>query len=753
MSSRHLMWSRATWLMACALCALPGIATAAESNASSVCPTSHPAPNRPPSATRTARPAVPGPTQLRANSVRSIDENDIELSGDAQATRDGDRIDADFLRYRRDQDLVDASGNVTIMEPGGSLFTTSEAHLDLDARTGYAAAGAYRLFDQGGRGEMERIDFIDRSRTRLFGVRYTTCPEDREHWFLQARQIDLDTDQELGVARDATLRIYGVPVLYLPYFAFPISDHRKSGFLVPQIGYGSELGAVVAVPYYWNIAPNYDATLTPRWMTRRGAQLQSEFRYMGQTFNGTLEAEYLPDDKVTGDNRAAGTFIHNQTFNPNWNASVNLRGVSDKDYLSDFGDRLSVTSQTYLPENAEVNYRGSAWTFTARASDYQTVDRTIAPIDRPYARLPQLLLNGDSGPTGGGLQYRFDSEFVNFDRDVGVTGRRANLSPSVQLPLTRPYGFLTPAVGARYIAYSLEQAPTADGHPSVAAPFASLDAGLYFDRELRLGGGSFDQTLEPRFYYVYVPPRSQDGLPNFDTSVPDFSFANLFRVNRFIGGDRIGDANQYTLALTTRLIDQASGVERLSASIGRIHYFDARTVNLPAGTVDDASSDLAAEAVAWLPGNWHARTSVQWTPERDRAVRQDFFLQYQPAADRILNIGYRFAQDSLEQADVSAEWPLGRRWTFRARSLYSLRDNENVDSYLGAEYRDCCWALRLYATRRLVQAPSTSAALTQQSTGILLEFELSGLSGSSGKFESPLRQGLFTFADTASMTP
>jgi LPS-assembly protein len=358
-----------------------------------------------------------------------------------------------------------------------------------------------------------------------------------------------------------------------------------------------------------------------------------------------------------------------------------------------------------------------------------------------------LLLGGNSATSPSGWRYGLESELVNFQRDAGVTGQRANIRPSVQLPLARPYGFLTPAVGVQHIAYALEQAPTPNDRPSVSAPFASLDAGLYFDRSFTLGGKGFDQTLEPRIYYLYVPARAQDSLPNFDTSIPDFSFANLFRANRFIGGDRIGDAEQYTVALTTRLLDQESGAERLSASIGRIHYLGARTVNLPAGTVDDTASDLAAEAVAWLPGNWHARTSVQWTPERDQAVRRDFFLQYQPAADRILNIGYRFVRDSLEQADVSTQWPLGRRWTLRARSLYSLRDNSNVDSYLGAEYRDCCWAARLYATRRLLQTPTG----TEQRTGVLLEFELMGLGGSSGRFESPLRQGLFTFPDPGSV--
>jgi len=740
------MMSRAAWLLACALCAMHSVGAAADTAAAGTCPTDRASPGRlrptPPST-----PAADTPTELFADNIRTLDNDDIELRGNAQARRDGQKIRADLLRYRREQDWLEAAGNVEITGQSGSTFLTDNAELHLDTRSGSTAAGRYWLFDRQGRGDTARVEFIDRDHTRLFDVSYSTCPEGREEWLLKARELDLDTDEDIGVARGATLRIYGLPVLYLPYFAFPISDRRKSGFLAPQVGYESTLGAVVAAPYYWNIAPNYDATITPRWMTRRGLQLQSEFRYLSASSNGKLEAEFLPNDKETGENRAAGTYVHNQTFSPYWNASINLRGVSDKDYLSDFGDRLSVTSETHLAENAELNYHGSSWNFTARATDYQTIDRTIAPINRPYARLPQLLLAGSTEATN--LRYGLESELVNFQRDAGVTGQRANIRPSVQLPLSRPYGYLTPTVGVQHIAYSLQQAPTPDDNPSVTAPFASLDSGLYFDRSLTLGGRNFDQTLEPRFFYLYVPARAQDSLPNFDTSIPDFSFSNLFRSNRFVGGDRIADANQYTLALTTRLLDQESGAERFSASIGRIHYFDARTVNLPAGVVDNDASDIAAEAIAWFPRNWHARLTTQWRTETDQAIRHDFYLQYQPAADRILNIGYRFIRDSLEQADVSAQWPIGQRWGVRGRSLYSLRDNDNVETYLGIEHRNCCSALRFYLTRRLVPAPAGSVTATEQRSGFLLEFELSGLGGSNSRFESPLRQGLFSFPDSA----
>jgi LPS-assembly protein len=733
------MWSWAGRLVLCLLCTGTA-ARAAEWPPIDECPTSRMSPFAVRPAPRVTRPATPGPTSLRADTIQSLSSDVIELKGNAEAKRDGEQISANYLRHDNAAHHVDASGDVVLTQPSGARFTTTEAHLDLDPRVGFLDAGTYQLPSNLGRGDMTRAEFLDDDHTRLYNARFTTCPLGREDWAFHARRIDLDTAKDVGVARNTTLDVFGVPVFYLPYFRFPISNERQTGLLVPEFGLDKKNGTIIAVPFYWNIAPDYDATLVPRNMTARGLQLQSEFRYLGHDLSGQLSAEILPNDKQTGENRAAATYTHRQAFNPYWSAAVDLRSVSDKDYLSDFGDRIGVTSESYLPENAEINYRGSAWTFAARAADYQTVDRTIPPSSRPYARLPQLVLAGNSGPTPLGPQYRLDGELVNFQRSASLTGSRVNIGPAVSLPLSKVYGFLTPEAGVRYIAYSLDDTP--DSHPSVTAPYLTLDSGLFFEREVGLGDGLFDQTLEPRLYYLYVPHRPQDALPNFDTALPDFTFASLFRNNRFVGGDRVGDANQLTVALTTRLLDQRDGAEKLRASIGRIHYFDERQVNVPPAILGDASSDVAAEALVWLPYNWHARATTQWTP--DQTLRSSYYVQHQPAPDKILSIGYRFTRDQLEQADVSAQWPIRGAWTLSGRSLYSMRDNENVESYVGIQYSACCWAVRLYGSRRLVQATAQDGTATSvQRSGIAIQFELTGLSRSNGAFESPLRQGLF----------
>lgn len=688
------------------------------------------------------------PTLVHADSVRATPDGVTVFSGNVALQRGSQRVRAEQLHHDRNTGQVDAAGDVMFRDASGSRYQVPELHFNLQTHTGDAGPGTYELASGQGRGDMRRTQFEGPDHTRLTTARYTTCPLGQDDWFVQAHEIELDTAADVGTARHARVDFLGVPLLYVPYFTFPISDKRKSGFLIPEIGYDSRLGTVLGAPYYWNIAPNYDATLAPRLLTDRGLQLQNQFRYLGQDFSGQLDVEHLANDKLTGENRAAGTFAHNHTFNSWWSASANLRGVSDKDYLSDFGDNLNVTTQTHLPQNAEANYRGTVWTFTARAADYQTVDRTIALSSRPYARLPQLVLAALPPAGAGDMQYRLEGELVNFTREQSVTGQRAHLNPAVSMPLARPYGFVTTELGARQISYNLHNAT--EQTPSVSAPYVTIDSGIFFERALTIGAREYVQTLEPRIYYLYTPFRAQDHLPNFDTALPDFTFGNLFRNNRFVGGDRIGDANQMTLAVTTRFLDESDGAERLRASIGQIHYFDERRVNLSGPAVEDRRSDLAAELAAWLVGNWYASGSIQWNPYRDDQQRSGYQIQYQPAYDRIVNVGQRFIRGDIKQLDISAEWPLTSRWTVRARSLYSQRDNEDIESYAGLQYNACCWAVRVHTARRRVQATGAAAGTIELTRDIMFELELSGLGKLGAAPISPLKQSLFSFTpDTA----
>ncbi len=676
------------------------------------------------------------PVHIRADEILSVQSGVSEFSGQVELERADQRLKADWARYDKTTDTLDATGNVTFENDAGDSFQTPELHLQFESRIGHTGPGTYTLGRQQARGGAERIDFEGPDKTRLSKLRYTTCAQGQDSWFLKARELELDQEKGIGIARHATVIFQGVPIFYLPYLSFPLDNQRKSGFLTPEFGRSDKLGTVVGAPYYWNIAPNYDATITPRILSKRGLQVQNEFRYLGRNSGGMLELEFLVDDNErNGDDRAAGTYVHRQTLSPLWSANVDIRRVSDKEYLNDFGDNLGVTSQTHLPQNAAINYRGSLWSFAARASDYQTVDRTIVPIDRPYARLPHLTLSANAPSTPNRLRYEFDSEWVNFSRDASITGKRLNLNPAVSLPLSNSYGFLTPRVGIRHISYNLSG--TSDTRPSLTRGVYSLDSGLFFERDTRWGGRAFVQTLEPRLYYLYVPHKDQDALPNFDTGEVDLSFNNLFRDNRFIGGDRVGDANQATLALTTRFIGAEDGAERLRASIGQIYYFDDRLVNLPAGTVTRNTSDTVAEVTARFPGNWYVQGNIQRDLDAGITRKSNIYVQYQPGRNKIINFGRRFIQNDVKQTDISTEWPIFGRWTFRARSLYSQRDHRNIESHVGIEYNACCWAVRVAASRRFVGG--------EQIKAIMFQLELTGLSKLGKVPVSPLKQSVFSF--------
>ncbi len=687
-----------------------------------------------------------GPVFVSADQLKALDGGVSEFSGHVDLRRGEGRLAADELRYDRHSNQADASGNVQLSNTFGDLYATQELHLNLATRIGSAGPGTFALTQPHARGDAERLQFEGPDRTRLVGVRFTTCAPGQESWFLHSRELLLDTAEDLGTAYHAWVEFQGVPIFYFPYINFPISDRRKSGFLIPRVGYSDKSGFELATPYYFNLAPNYDDTLTPRLLTDRGLQLQNEFRHLGRGATTRFDLQYLPSDRIYGDDRAAGVLQHTSQWSGAWTGRLDLNWVSDKNYLGDFGEDLNVTAQTHLPQVAETNYRGPGWRFMARAADYQTVDPTIAASDRPYARLPQLWLATTDRTIPNRPQLQVDGEWVNFERPDSVTGGRLNAGAGVALPLRNSYAFVTPRASARAIQYALNNSPDASD-PAVAVGVFSLDSGLFFERDTRWGARSYVQTLEPRLFYLYVPYRDQDAQPNFDTTVPDFSFLNLFRDNRFVGGDRIGDANQLSIALTTRLLDEHDGVERLRASVGEIVYFADRRVGLPAsgsapgpaaiGVGDSANSSLVGELAARLVGNWYAQATILLNEQNYDVDRHGVYLQYQPAPNRILVLGERYTRAQLKQTELAAHWPLGSHWTVLGRSLYSQFDHRNVDSYLGVEYNACCWALRAFAGKRY--SPDDD----RQISSIQLQLQLAGLSKLGKIPDSPLQQGLF----------
>lgn len=675
-------------------------------------------------------------TRARADRLERLDDHTVGLFGNVELQEGDERLLADEIIYDELTTEVEARGDVTLENLDGDQFKTPQLYLHLDKFVGYTAPGTYKLGRNEARGDAGRMTFDGKEKFYMEDLRYTTCPEGNDDWFFSLGSLELDKSRNIGTARNAVIKLKGKPIFYWPWVRFPISDERQTGFLMPDLGSSDKHGSEIAIPFYWNIAPNYDATIIPQILSDRGLQTNGEFRYLGQSLDGIFRTELLPDDDVFEDDRYAFHYRHYQTFGPAWRTDIRYAKVSDNDYLDDFGDNLAIASLTHLPQEADAEYRGKLWNFRARALSFQTVDETIAIDDRPYDRVPQLQLSARPVRASGTLSPEFESELVNFQRDDSLTGRRLNLQAGVSWPFRKSYGFIKPKISAKHIGYDLDLSNTEDNKPDVTVPIFSLDSGLFFERDMRFRQRGYVQTLEPRLFYLHVPVEEQDDLPDFDTSLPTLRFANLFRENRFVGGDRVGDTNHLTVALTTRVIGADDGAERLRFSIGQIYFFDDREVNLPAGIDTRNTSDFVAELNARIAERWFTRTTLLWDTDRKTNRESNVFIQYQPAKDKIVNIGHQFKKGEFEQLDVSAFWPIGRRWTVQASTSYSLRDERNLESYVGFGYRSCCWAFRVSGRRRI-------AADDEQINKVLLQLEFTGFAEFGKVPDSPLEQSIF----------
>ncbi len=652
--------------------------------------------------------------------------------------RKGDKLAGSAsARYDPEQRAILLDGDVRYEDPSTQIQSNSAEFAYLSGRIRFEGA-KFSLGASDARGAAEVLEINQDGMLILEGVEYTTCPPGSEDWLLSGSSIKLDTAEGVGTAKGVKLRFKGVPILYTPYISFPLGDARKSGVLTPEIGSAGRSGNEIRVPYYWNIAPNYDAMITPRQLTNRGVQLETLFRYLTRRNDGHLIAAYMPDDSIIDEARHQLRFDHRTLFDSGWRNQVAYHEVSDSQYFEDLGGSLSVSSVTHLNRSIRFDYHTDRFSLLGQAQDYQTIDDTILPVDEPYRRVPQLLARG-SWPMRF-LRLGIESEIVNFDRDVGVTGWRVNASPSIKLPLTRPGWFITPAVSLDHTRYQLDNTlPGAETNPTRTVPIASLDTGMILERTLN--GSGRVQTIEPRLLYVNIPFRDQSSLPVFDTITPDINLVQLYRENRFLGVDRIGDTEQISIGVTSRVLDVSSGRELMTATVGQTRYFGDREVVLPGASASTfESSDYIAEARFLLWKNVNFDFGHQWGTGEDGTTQSEARLQYQPASKKVLNLAYRFRRDSLEQGDLSWSWPVSTQWNFVGRYNFSFRDQEVLEQFFGLEYESCCWGLRLVSRRYI----STRDGTRDSSFG--LQLVLKGMTSVGTAADKLLERGILGYS-------
>ncbi len=713
---------RSTLLMAAIAACLAGSAAADE------CP----APVR---ASGTARPAqhqqaepalADTPIEYEADGVEATRDGKWLLNGDV-LIKQGDRtLKTRNAEYDSAEQSFSVDEDVEYADPNLKVSGTSAT---VDQSGGATFEGAkFELKDRNARGAADRIQVTRDNELKLKQVRYTTCPVGEEDWVLTASDIDIRQRAGLGFGRGVRLDFKGVPILYTPFISFPVGNQRKSGFLFPTLGTSTRSGSSLAVPWYWNIAPNYDATLLPTWFSKRGGKLDSEFRYLTDLGRGTLEAQYLPDDNEFGDSRSYLHFVDRSDFTDTLRLDIDAANVGDSAWFEDFGLGPEGTSISYLDRSASLTYLTQHWLAVLRAQNFQTIDDIgIAPELRPHTLVPQLAVHAGFPNQWAGLQFGLDFEVGNFTHNyekLVTQGWRVDAAPEISLPLRGAGVYLVPAASWRYTSYRLDDTGPlrADDSPSRAAPIASVDGGLLFERP----SGSRKQrlqTLEPRFMYLYVPYRDQNDLPVFDTAPADLNLVQLFRTNRYVGADRLSDANQVAIGVTSRLLDAESGKQFISGTVGQAYYFDEPRVALPGEVLEDPEfSDIIAELDVTAFGDWNVSMGVQWDPNETRSEKGDVQVQYKPEYDRVVNLGYRFRRGNIEQVDGSVAWPIGKNWSGYARLVYSLEDKKSLDQFAGLEYRSCCWRVRAVARRYV------SDRTGDTDTSFLLQLELNGLS-------------------------
>lgn len=772
-----------------AVVALGGIASAARAD-EPPCPSPSPPPTAPAPATAaaaaqagkaTAAARGSGNIEIKADSADVSVEGKGSLKGNV-VVRQGDvELRAGEMQIDKPNQFVKSAGSIEYSDP---LVHVTGAGGSYSAATGAEFQGAqFDLRERGARGAADSLALTPDGVLHLRKVTFTTCPAAHEAWELKASSITLDTRDQIGTGRNASVDFLGVPLVYLPWVSFPLSSERKSGFLFPSIGSTSSSGFQLAVPYYWNIAPNADFTFQPVEYTKRGPDLGGDLRFLTTDQHGELEWNYLPNDTLYGGSRSRVQLNDVAELPADVRLTIDAQAVSDVLYFQDFSQSPAGTSTSFLNRSATLSYRDEHWSVDGQAQQYQTIDTTVLVDERPYARVPRLAVDSDY-TLFGVLHYGFQSEVVDFQHapsTVGLpplpAGWREDATPGLSLALAGPGYFFRPALAWRATYYQLTD--TLPGTPtslSRTLPLASVDTGLVFERESGSHGGR-TLTLEPRIQYLYVPYRDQSALPVFDTGLPDLNVVELFRTNRYVGADRVSDANQLTTGLTSRLLDALTGRQFLTATIGQSYYFTTPRVTLPGETpVAAPHSDFVAQLAITAFADWNADAGVQWDPDNRRSERTQLNLQYKPAPDAVVNLSYRYERfvqlpefvqgvqlpcnplapiqpgvatgcdsQGFDQVDGSAAWPIHRSWNIFVREVFDLRNHEELERFAGFEYRACCWRLRLGARRYV------SSFTGSRDTGIWLQLELAGLAGVGSASDTSLSEEIrgYTPADTS----
>ncbi|MBP6096789.1 MAG: LPS assembly protein LptD [Methyloversatilis sp.] len=680
-------------------------------------------------------------TLLAAEKISGTTDAVMRADGAAELRRPGTTLTADTITYQPPTEELQADGNVRLVRDEDVIEGPSLRYR-LDSSEGVFEKPRYSirrnlqtgqsLTTTTGTGQADRLEFLGENRVRMQNATYSTCGPDNPDWYAKAETLDLDFQSDDGEGRNGTVFFKGVPVLYSPWLDFSLNNRRKSGFLSPTFGTTNRTGIDLLIPYYWNIAPNMDATIAPRLLGTRGLMMSNEFRYLTESYSGIARLDYLFSDRILDRDRHALSIQHRQQFNNRLSGTLNINAVSDRDYYTDLGNRLAITSISYLPREGTLSYAGDWWNVSARAVDYQTLANQL-PL---YSLMPSVTLTAYRADLPAGAVFQLKGSYSDFQiKDLTRDeGRRFVAYPQLSLPLQTSYMSVIPKFGVHASNYDIDRGTNNAGLAtslSRAIPIFSLDANSVFERDSDLFGQGYLQTLEPRLFYVLSSYKDQSEYPVFDSALADFNYAQIFSENVFVGQDRIADSNQVTAAVTSRFIDPDNGRERARVALGQRFYLSDQRVTLPGGTprTERIASTLAAVSGELLKDTL-VDAAVQYNTDLSQTERYAFSARWNPRPAHVVNAAYRFRRSNnplfndVRDVDLSFQWPLTNRWYAVARHNYSIADRRLVEGLAGLEYNGGCWVGRAVFQRIATGTRIAGSNVTELRTRTALFFQL-----------------------------
>ena len=659
---------------------------------------------------------------IDALSFTTLNDGLLHVGGGVCLTMENQKITTDELFYNDKKQLISIQSPL-IYTDGVQTINAQSADVNMDKETADLINVTFQQNSEPANGSAATFK-TENKISHLTELTYTTCPQNDQQWFIKAETAELDTENQIGTFRKMTLQFKGIPLLYLPYARMPLNGQRLSGFLIPEINNSSTNGFDLSMPYYFNISENMDATLIPRYLSKRGGMVGAEFRYLGSDYKGEIYADYLPSDKIANIDRGFTEFKHQQRFSNKWSLNSRLNHVSDNQYFEDFGYNTTTTSQSYLYSFLNLNGSGDNWLFKGTLNDYQIISDNISLSREPYQTLPSLEYSWFNNDYSSTLNYGVDSRWVNFYKEQSITSSRLDMMPYIEKTFQNSFSRLTPKLAYRYTNWDYSDeafSNIVNLKKSRALPIVSLDYSLHFEKHF--SDGSFS-SLEPRLFYLHVPFENQQNIPLFDSHKLTFGSSLLYQTNSFSGADRQADANQVSVGISQRHFD-ASGNEKWNVTVGQIAYFDDRKVQLDNSIATHNTSPIITE-FNYFYRNWKATMSVHWDTEIDKSERALLKFQHKGDNNSLFNFAYRFRRGKIEQLDSSVVLPIGVSNRLIARWNYSIDDHKTIEAIAGFEHKNCCWAARIVGRRYVYNEAG------DVNNGLFFELQLDGL-GSIGR--------------------